>query len=70
MRARIVGDVIVLKKSQQCALRMYEQAEAFPQYKEFGLVSHIRGSAVSVPANRAEGFKRKGEADELGFFII
>lgn len=67
MRAKKVGDIIIW---HQCALRIYEQAQAFPQYKAFGLVSQIRGSAASVPANCSEVFKRKGTADELEFFYI
>ena len=36
----------------------------------FGLTSHIRRVAVSVPANVAEGFKRVIVRDKLRFFNI
>jgi len=42
----------------------------FPRHEVFGLVSQIRRSAVSVPANLAEGFKRKGKPDKIRFFNI
>ena len=44
--------------------------QPFPQNELFGLVSQIRRAGVSVPANIAEGFKRKGQADKVRFFNI
>ena len=42
----------------------------FPRYELFGLTSQIRRSAVSIPANIVEGFKRKGTADKVRFYNI
>ena len=36
----------------------------------FGLTSQLRRAAVSVPANFAEGFNRRGNADKLRFYNI
>jgi S23 ribosomal protein. len=36
----------------------------------YGLVSQMRRCAVSVPANIAEGFKRRGKPDKVRFMNI
>jgi four helix bundle protein len=36
----------------------------------FGLSSQLQRAAVSVPANIAEGFKRRGRADKARFLNI
>ena len=70
MKAKTFEELIVWQKSHQSVLRIYKLTQSFPQHEVFGLVSQIRRSAVSVPANIAEGFKRKGKADKLRFFNI
>lgn len=37
---------------------------------KFGLISQMRRDAVSIPANIAEGFKRKGKKDKTNFYNI
>ncbi len=70
MKAKTFEELIVWQKSHQSVLRIYKLTQSFPQHEVFGLVSQIRRSAVSVPANIAEGFKRRGKADKLRFFNI
>jgi four helix bundle protein len=70
MKAKTFEELIVWQKSHQFVLEIYKMAQHFPQHEVFGLISQIRRSAVSVPANTAEGFKRKGKADKLRFFNI
>jgi len=36
----------------------------------FGLISQLRRAAVSIPANFAEGFRRRGQADNLRYYNI
>ncbi len=70
MKAKTFEDLVVWQKSHQFVLRIYKLTQSFPQHELFGLVSQIRRSAVSVPANLAEGFKRRGKADKIRFFNI
>jgi four helix bundle protein len=43
---------------------------SFPKHELFALSSQMRRAAVSVAANVAEGFKRRGRADKARFMNI
>ncbi|MCG3159519.1 MAG: hypothetical protein JMDDDDMK_00508 [Acidobacteria bacterium] len=60
----------VWKKAHAWVLEIYKLTETFPKHETFGLTSQLRRAAVSVPANIAEGFKRKGVADKARFYNI
>lgn len=47
------------------AVECYRVTSAFPRTETYGLVSQIRRSAASVPANIAEGFGR----ETLGHYV-
>ena len=70
MKAKKFEDLVVWQKSHSLVLKIYRLTQSFPRNELFGLVSQIRRSAVSVPANIAEGFRGKGKADKLRFFNI
>ena len=70
MKAKTFEDLIVWQKSHQFVLEIYKMTQHFPRHELFGLISQIRKSAVSVSANTAEGFKRKGKPDKIRFFNI
>ncbi len=70
MKAKKFEDLVVWQKSHKLVLKIYRLTQSFPRNELFGLVSQIRRSAVSVPANIAEGFRRKRKADKLRFFNI
>jgi len=63
-------DLVVWKKSHELALEIYRITKDFPTEEKFGLVSQMRRSAASVPANIAEGFKRRGTRDKVNFYNI
>lgn len=63
-------DLIMWQKAHDLVLETYKATELFPKHELFGLVSQFRRAAVSIPANIAEGYKRKGKADKLRFFNI
>ena len=51
-------------------LDVYKFTATLPNEEKYGLVSQMRRSAVSVPANIAEGFKRKGQKDKAHFYNV
>ncbi|MGB6168286.1 MAG: four helix bundle protein [Geitlerinemataceae cyanobacterium] len=68
--AKSFQDLIVWQKAHQFVLGIYRFSNEFPKTEMYGLTSQIRRSAVSVPANIAEGFKKKTVPDKLRFFNI
>lgn len=60
----------VWAKAHQLVLLIYEATQSFPRDELYGLTSQMRRAAVSVPANIAEGYKRKGQQDKTRFYNI
>lgn len=50
------------------AEQVFAITERLPKKEDYGLTSQIRRSALSVPANLAEGFGRKHSKDKLNFY--
>jgi four helix bundle protein len=63
-------DVIVWRKAHNWVLAIYAYVGRFPKHELFALGSQMRRAAVSVPANIAEGFKKKSRADKARFYNI
>ena len=63
-------DLIVWQKAHAFVLAAYRLTESFPKSEVYGLSSQFRRAAVSIPANIAEGFKKRGKADKLRFYDI
>ena len=60
-------DLIVWQKSHALTLRVYRTTRSFPKEELFGLSAQRRRAAVSVPANIAEGFSKRGRADKARY---
>ena len=65
--ARTFQDLIVWQKAHRFVLEVYRLTDRFPKTEVYGLTSQFRRAAVSVPANIAEGFKKRGQADKARF---
>ncbi len=63
-------DLIVWERAHQLVLKIYKMTKHLPKEELYGLTSQVRRSSVSVAANIAEGFKKKGTADKLRFMNI
>nr|MBA3298415.1 four helix bundle protein [Acidobacteriota bacterium] len=69
-RAERFQDLIVWQKSHALTLRAYKITKSFPKEELFGLTSQMRRAAVSVAANIAEGFSKKGRPDKARLMNI
>lgn len=63
-------DLKVWQKSHELALEIYKITKLYPAEEKFGLVSQLRRSASSIPANIVEGFKRRSKKDFAHFVNI
>lgn len=63
-------DLVVWQKAHQFVLATYRLSRTFPRSETYGLSSQFRRAAVSIAANIAEGFRKRGKADKLRFFNI
>ena len=68
--ARNFQDLVVWQKAHELVLDVYRLTRSFPKEETYGLTSQLRRSAVSIAANIAEGFKKKGRNDKLRFLNI
>src|SRR5947207_459840 len=62
--SRSFQDLIVWRKAHDFVLGVYRASASFPKNETFGLTSQLRRAAVSVPANIAEGFVKRGKPDK------
>ena len=63
-------DLLVWQKAHIFVLAAYRFTRDFPRSETYGLTSQFRRAAVSIAANIAEGFKKRGNADKLRFYNI
>ena len=65
--ARTFQDLLVWQKAHRFVLAVYAITAIFPKQETYGLSLQMRRAAVSIPANIAEGFRRRGKADKARF---
>jgi four helix bundle protein len=63
-------DLLVWQKAHQFVLALYNYTGTFPAREMYGLTNQFRRSAISIPANIAEGFKKRSKADKARYFNI
>jgi four helix bundle protein len=68
--ARSFQDLVVWRKAHQFVLAVYRFTQGFSSEERFGLTSQLRRAAVSIAANIAEGFPKRGANDKARFFNI
>ena len=68
--AKKFQDLIVWQKAHAFVLKVYSISQGFPKNEVFGLTSQFKRAAVSIPANIAEGFKKRSIKDKSRFFNI
>lgn len=68
--AKCFEELIVWEKAHKLVLEVYKYTSGFPNSEIYTLTSQFRRAAISVPANIAEGFKKKSKADKYRFMNI
>jgi four helix bundle protein len=68
--AKTFRDLIVWQKAHQFVLSAYGLTAQFPKTETYGLTSQLRRAAVSIPANIAEGFRKRTKLDKSRFMNI
>lgn len=63
-------ELIVYQKGYQLALEVYKATKNYPKDEIYGLVSQMRRSAVSIPSNIAEGYRRGHRKEYLQFLHV
>jgi len=65
--ARTFQDLLVWQKAHRFVLEVYTFTAMLPKQETYGLSLQMRRAAVSIPANIAEGFRRRSKADKARF---
>lgn len=63
-------DLIVWQKAHLFVLQSYKYSKDFPREELYGLTSQFRRASISISANIAEGFKKRGFKDKARFMNI
>ncbi|MGH9772863.1 MAG: four helix bundle protein [Candidatus Acidiferrales bacterium] len=70
MRVQSYRDLTVWQKAMELVTESYRLAKLLPKNESFGLISQIQRSAISIPANIAEGHGREHLGDYLHHLSI
>ena len=68
--ARSFRDLLVWRKAHEFVLAVYAFTAAFPRQETYGLALQMQRAAVSIPANIAEGFRRRSKAEKARYMNI
>jgi len=63
-------DLQVWQRSIELVKEIYLRTNDLPAAENYGLISQMRRSAISVPSNIAEGYKRGNIGDYIRFLNI
>jgi len=70
MKAKSFEDLLVWKKAHAYVLEIYRMTKKFPKSEIFGLTAQMRRAATSIPANIAEGFKKRTPRQKIRILNI
>jgi four helix bundle protein len=65
--AKTFRDLRVWRKAHELVLAIYQFTAAFPKQETYGLSQQMRRAVISIPANIAEGFRKRSKADKVRF---
>lgn len=70
MATQSFKELLVWQKAHSFVLSVYKYTETFPKTEVYGLTSQFRRAAVSIAANIAESYKKRGKIDKARFLNI
>jgi four helix bundle protein len=68
--ARSFRELLVWRKAHAFVLAVYAFTAGLPKQETYGLSLQMRRAAVSIAANIAEGFRRRGKAEKARYMNI
>jgi four helix bundle protein len=68
--AKTFKDLVVWPKTHRLVLAIYLLTGSFPKSEIYCLTNQMRRAAISIPANIAEGFKKRGISDKTRFLNV
>jgi four helix bundle protein len=68
--AKTFKDLVVWQKAHRLVLAIYSLTGSFPKSEIYCLTNQMRRAAISIPANIAEGFKKRGISDKTRFLNV
>lgn len=63
-------NLVVWQRAMELVVSVYELTENYPNEERYGLTSHTRKTAISIPSNIAEGRFRSTRKDFMQFLRI
>jgi four helix bundle protein len=66
-KAKTFQDLVGWHKAHKFVMAAYRFTEGFPKSETYGLSAQMRRAAVSIPANIAEGFRKRGGPDKARY---
>ena len=60
----------VWQKAMQLVVQVYKATKNFPKHEQYGLISQMRRSVISIPSNIAEGHGRNSDKEIVRFLDI
>jgi len=70
MATQSFKQLLVWQKAHEFVLAVYEYTNSFPKTELYALTSQFKRAAISIAANIAEGFKKRGKADKARLMNI
>ena len=63
-------DLEVWKSGRNLRILVFKASKKFPKNEDYVLTSQIKGSAISITSNIAEGFGRRSYKEKIQFYYV
>ena len=70
MATQTFKQLLVWQKAHEFVLEVYKYTNSFPKTEIYALTPQFKRAAISIAANIAEGYKKKGKADKARLMNI